>query len=109
MKTVRRHDFSRFPVCDGTLDSLIGVVHVRDLLIAALAPEAWDLRKVVRNPLFVPETADATAIVELFWLSGIDTAFVADEHGGILGLITMRDLVDAMVEDFLCRRGLKKL
>lgn len=105
LTTLTRHDLSHFPVCAGSLDSLIGVVAVRDLLISALATGVWDLRKIVRNPLFVPETAELATLAELFWISGIDTAFVADEDGCIHGLITMPDLVDAIIEDLLLRNA----
>jgi putative hemolysin len=105
LSIVRRHDLSYFPVCEGTLDSVVGVVHVRDLLISTVARDAWELRKIVRNPLFVPKTVEASKLAELFWVSGIDTAFVADEEGNIQGLITIPDLVDVILEDFLLRAG----
>jgi CBS domain containing-hemolysin-like protein len=48
---------------------------------------------------------EASKLAELFWVSGIDTAFVADEEGNIQGLITIPDLVDVILEDFLLRAG----
>lgn len=103
LATVKRHDFSRFPVCEGSLDHVIGVVHVRDLLISAGPADDSVLRKIVREPLFVPETVEAWKLVQLFRTAGLEMAFVADEHGFIEGIVTMADLVDPIIEDVLQR------
>ena len=93
---IRRHPYSRFPVCDGSLDRILGVVNVRDLWIAQreTAPQAGvDLRAMVRQPLFVPDRAAALEVLERFQTSGTHVAIVIDEHGGVDGLLTLNNIL----------------
>jgi putative hemolysin len=99
LNVVREHEFSRFPVCDGNLDHIIGMVHVKDLLLVTGSTNVLDLRQIVREPLFVPETVRALKLVEMFRISGAETALIVDEHGGIEGLVTMADIVKSIVGD----------
>jgi putative hemolysin len=98
LETVKQHTFSRFPVCDGTLDHVIGIVHVRDLLISAVATGSFEVRTMIREPLFVPEGCEMWEVVELFRTSHIEMAFVADEHGHVEGLITITDVLAPILE-----------
>jgi len=100
LKTVREHDFSRFPVCEGSLDHVIGIAHVKDMLLAISLGKSVDLRAMAREPLFVPETVEALSLVEMFRETRAEAAMVVDEHGGVEGLITMADIVQAIVGDF---------
>jgi putative hemolysin len=95
--TVREHQFSRFPVCEGSLDHVIGIVHVKDILPAAAGVDDLDLRKIAREPVFVPETVNALKLLEMFRTSGAEAALVVDEHGGVEGLVTMADIVESIV------------
>jgi putative hemolysin len=88
---------SRFPVCQGGLDNVLGVVFAKDLLARGLAGEPLDLKSSVRDPLFVPESVRALKVLELFKQSGTDIAMVTDEYGGIQGLITLKDILEAIV------------
>lgn len=88
---------SRFPVCQGGLDNVLGVVFAKDLLAHSLAGEPLDLKSSVRDPLFVPESVRALKVLELFKQSGTDIAMVTDEYGGIQGLITLKDVLEAIV------------
>jgi magnesium and cobalt exporter, CNNM family len=89
--------YSRMPVCQGTLDNILGVVKARDLLARVLAGEPLDLRAVMRPPLYVPETRTALQLLELFKQSATHIAMVVDEHGALEGLVTMNDVLEAMV------------
>ncbi|HEX3050508.1 MAG TPA: hemolysin family protein [Aggregatilineaceae bacterium] len=86
---------STFPVGRGSLDKLVGVIESKDLLSPVIAGQGLDLEKRVRQPLYVPESAPASAIVEL--LKQCRMVMVIDEHGGIQGLITEHDLLEAIV------------
>jgi CBS domain containing-hemolysin-like protein len=88
---------SRFPVCQGGLDNVLGVVFAKDLLARILAGEPLDLKSSVRDLLFVPESVRALKVLELFKQSGTDSAMVTDEYGGIQGLITLKDILEAIV------------
>jgi putative hemolysin len=95
-----RHRFSRFLVCEETLDRVVGMVEVKDLWARSLAGEPVDdLRAVLRRPLFVPESTRALRVLELFRESGTHLALVVDEYGGIEGLVTLNDLLEEIVGD----------
>jgi putative hemolysin len=89
--------YSRMPVCQGTLDNVLGVVKASDLLARVLAGESLDLRAAMRPTLFVPETRTALQLLELFKQSATHLAMVVDEHGALEGLVTMNDVLEAIV------------
>ena len=91
--------FSRYPVARGSLDNCLGFVRTRDLLDAALRSDALDLRACLRQPLIVPETTRAVAVMEKFRDAGIHLAMVVDEYGGIEGLVTLNDVLEAILGD----------
>ena len=95
--------FTRFPVVRGELDDHLGYVHVRDLLRPVLAGEAIDLAALARQPLLVPENTRPLALLEQFRSSGTHIAFVVDEYGGIEGLVTLNDMLTALVGDLPSR------
>jgi putative hemolysin len=93
-----RHRFSRFLVCEETLDRVVGMVEVKDLWARSLAGEpVHDLRAVLHRPLFVPESTRALRVLELFRESGTHLALVVDEYGGIEGLVTLNDVLEEIV------------
>jgi len=94
-----RSAHSRFPVCQGGLDNVIGVVQVKDLLARSLAGEVIDLTAALQTPLFVPESMPALNVLELFKKSGTHTALVVDEYGVVQGLVTLNDILEAIVGD----------
>jgi putative hemolysin len=98
-ETIVASTVSRFPVCDGALDRVLGIVHVKDLLTRSLSGAALDVEAAVRQPVFVPETARAINVMEQFQESGVHVALVVNEHGGVEGLITLEDLIGAIVGD----------
>jgi putative hemolysin len=97
--------YSRMPVCQGTLDDILGVVKARDLLARILAGEPLDLRAAMRAPLYVPETRTALQLLELFKQSATHIAMVVDEHGALEGLVTMDDVLEAMVGEMPAHPG----
>jgi putative hemolysin len=99
LRIVSEHQFSRFPVCEGTLDHVIGVVHTKDLLLASPNAAALDLRQIVREPLFIPESVQALKVIPMFCGGGAPLALVVDEHGGVEGVLTMSDIVKSIVGD----------
>jgi putative hemolysin len=97
--------YSRMPVCQGTLDNILGVVKARDLLARALAGEPLDLRAAMRPALYVPETRTALQLLELFKQSATHIAMVVDEHGAFEGLVTMNDVLEAIVGEMPAQPG----
>jgi putative hemolysin len=97
---IRRHPYSRFPVCDGSLDRIIGIAYVRDIWIAereAPGGAPPDLRSLIRQPLFVPERAPALDVLEQFQTTGTHVAIIIDEHGGVDGLLTLNNILTFLV------------
>ncbi|MBN2305333.1 MAG: HlyC/CorC family transporter [Anaerolineae bacterium] len=88
---------TRFPVGRGSLDNLIGVVHANDLLARSLCGEPVNLDAVIRQPRIVPENAPASRVIQLLKRSQEHIVMVIDEHGGIAGLITEHDILQAIV------------
>ncbi len=91
--------YSRFPVAQGTLDNVMGVVQTKDLLTRSLAGARLDLREAIRPPLFVPEGLPALKLLEMFKKSRTHIALVVDEYGGVEGLVTLNDVLEDIVGD----------
>jgi putative hemolysin len=87
------------PVARGSLDELAGFIRGKDLLAQSLRGEPFDLMSVTRPPLLVPESTPALEVLERFKQTRVHIAFVLDEYGGIQGLLTSTDLLEAMVGD----------
>ena len=98
-ETVLSSGYSRFPVCDGTIDHVIGVVLARELLAEMASGRPPDLRALARPALFLPETMLALRALEKFKQTGIQGALLVDEFGGIDGLVTIIDMMEAIVGD----------
>ena len=90
---------SRFLVAEGSLDNVLGVVHAKDLLAHLLSEQVVDLEATLEQPLYVPESMRALKVLELFKQSGTHIALVIDEYGGIQGLVTPSDILEAIVGD----------
>lgn len=91
--------YSRFPAAQGSLDTIVGEVQARDLLAALLSGKPLDLSSVLRKPLYVPEVMPAFAVLEHFRQSGTEMALVINEYGSVSGLVTMQDILEAIVGD----------
>jgi putative hemolysin len=89
--------YSRFPVTEGALDNVIGILHVKDLVLALDDQRSPDLRQLARRALIVPETTPALDVLEKFQESGEQMGLVVDEHGSVEGIVTVTDLLEAVV------------
>ncbi len=98
-RTMMESSHSRFPVCQGGLDNLLGVVQVYDLLVKSLSGQLIDFTSTLQTAVFVPESTRALRVLELFKQSGTQIAFVVDEYGVIQGLVTLTDVLQAIVGD----------
>lgn len=91
---------SRFPVCRGDLTDVIGFARAKDLLAQVLAGQPFNLTGKLTPALYVPETLTGTELVENFRSSHTQTALVVDEYGDVQGLVTLRDVLEAIVGEF---------
>ena len=99
VRTLASFHHSRVPVCEGTLDNVLGIVYVRDLLAMMDKPEAASLpvRKVARSALFVPETNHVDALLQRLREEHVRIAVVVDEFGGTSGVVTVGDVLEEIV------------
>lgn len=88
---------SRFPVCQGSLENVLGILRIRDLLARSMTCQALDLQSLLLPPLFVPETTSALRVLALLKAQKRHIALVTDEFGSIQGLITHNDILEAVV------------
>ncbi len=93
----QRH--TRVPVYRGTLDHVLGFLHVKDLLPMLSGDKQYSLASVLRNVLFVPPSMPIIDLLVRMRHAGSHIAIVVDEHGGTDGLVTMEDLVEEIVGD----------
>jgi len=98
-RKIRDSAYSRFPVVQGGSQQVIGIVQAKDLLIAALAGQSFDLRVATRPPLYLPNTVTALRVLEAFKSSGEPMALLVDEYGELEGLVTQSDILEALVGD----------
>lgn len=97
--------YSRFPVCDGDLDRVLGIARAKDLLALVWRGEPIELRRHLQQPLFVPESMPAARLLEMFKSSSVHIALVLDEYGGVQGLLTLKDVLEALVGDIPAGSG----
>jgi putative hemolysin len=97
--TVEASGHTRFPVCDGELDHVLGVLLAKKLVADCLSGRDIDLRASMQEPLFAPESMRALPALERFKQTGMHMMLVVDEYGGIEGLVTLIDLLEAIVGD----------
>ncbi|HZT87073.1 MAG TPA: hemolysin family protein [Stellaceae bacterium] len=98
-RRIRDSAYSRFPVIKGDSQNVAGVVHVKDLLAAALGGQPFDVRAAMRAPLFMPNTVTVLRALDVFKTSGEPMALVVDEYGDLEGLVTLNDILEALVGD----------
>ncbi len=102
LATVRRHQFSRYPVYEEDLDSIVGILTVKDLLVHMANPSAgFDLREIARRHklMFVPETRRIGDLLRDFQRERVQMAIAIDEFGGTAGIITTEDVIEEIVGD----------
>jgi CBS domain containing-hemolysin-like protein len=90
IRTVRRYRHTRFPVYEGNIDNVVGVLSAKNLVGV---PRARDLRRLLRPPVLVPSSAEASDVVAQMRAARQPLAVVLDEYGGTAGIVTLRDLV----------------
>ena len=92
--------YSRFPVCQGSLDTVLGIIKARDLLAApGLASPDFKLKDKLKPVLYVPETMFASRALEVFKQQSAELMLVIDEFGSLQGLITLDDIIEEIVGD----------
>src|SRR5689334_13364242 len=85
---------SVYPICKGSIDNINGIVSIKDMYVT---PDNTPFKDVMKPALFVPENNSPYQLLERFKVSKIHTCFIVDEYGTLLGLITLNDILEAIV------------
>jgi putative hemolysin len=97
---VAEHGFSRYPVCEGGLDRILGIVKTSDLLVPSLAGKDFNLKDMLRPALYVPESMFASQALQMLKEQNRKLLLVIDEFGALQGLLTLNDVIEEIVGDF---------
>ncbi len=98
MAMIRRTRHTRYPLCDGSLDNVVGVLHIKDLLRENI-DESFDFRGIARPPRKVPESLPVGNLLRHFQGTHQLMAFVIDEHGTVIGIVTLENVMEQIVGD----------
>jgi len=102
LQEIVRSGFTRIPVIDGNIDQVIGILNIKDVLMHQVMSEGpVDLRRVMREPYFVPENKKLDNLLQQFKKRKQHMAIVVDEHGGVSGLITLEDALEEIVGEII--------
>lgn len=99
LKIILESGHSRFPVYEGSIDNVVGVLYVKDLLHQLAAHEKIDLHKIIRKAYFVPESKRIDSLLREFKRRHLHIAIAIDEYGGIAGIVTMEDIIEEILGD----------
>ncbi len=100
LRVISDEEHSRYPVCRGGLQDVVGVISAQSLLQQAMRGEALQLHESLQPPVFVPETLSGMELLDQFRASSAQIVFVVDEYGEVQGMITVRDVLEAITGEF---------
>jgi CBS domain containing-hemolysin-like protein len=92
-------DHSRFPVYEGTIDHVVGILHVKDILKALVRGEDLSIANLLRKPFFVPGSKHINDLLAELRRRRVHIAVVVDEYGGVSGIICMEDIIEEIIGD----------
>lgn len=96
LETIRTSRHTRYPLCDGTLDQTIGLIHVKDLMLAQLRGPGRRLEDLKRDILFVPENSTVESLLAQFIEQKTHMAVVLDEYGGASGIVSLENITEEL-------------
>ena len=105
VKRLEDSGHTRYPVVRGGLRDIVGVISARNLLRRALRGQPPQWESDLQPPVFVPESLTGMELLQNFRASGVQLAFVVDEYGEVLGIVTLRDVLEAITGEFRSARA----
>ena len=100
LKIISTEEHSRYPVCRGGLGDVLGLVSAQSLLQQSMQGRALDVMERLEPAVFVPETLSGMELLDQFRASSAQLVFVVDEYGEVQGMITVRDVLEAITGEF---------
>ncbi|MEL7496275.1 MAG: hemolysin family protein [Planctomycetota bacterium] len=97
IELARKTKHTRYPVCDASLDNLLGVVHMKDLLGVDGNDESFDVRSIMREPIKVPENMPISLVLKRIQNTHQLLTFVVDEYGTIIGICTLENVLEKII------------
>ena len=97
IKIIQEHGYSRYPIFEGDIDHVTGVVYTKDVLTRGIDPKEIDLCQIMRKPFFVPDSMPLPRLLREFQKGNTHLVIVLDEFGGTAGIITLEDVVEELV------------
>ncbi len=97
MKAFSEHHFSRFPVYEKKEDNIVGIIRQKDIFEVIAKDQKKSLKELVRPILFIPDTKKSNQLLSEFLKKRMHMAIVIDEHGGMVGLVTLEDVLEEIV------------
>lgn len=110
MNLIKTTRHNRYPLCNEDRDDIIGMVHIRDILVhksEKLGKE--DLRKIARDIMFIPENQSISEVLQVMMKRHIHMAIVVDEYGGTAGLISMEDILEELVGEIMDEHDINEI
>ena len=99
LRAMNEKGYSRLPVYAGTIDNILGIVYLKDILSLHMQEQPFVLEEVLRKPYVVPPNKKVSVLLKEMRERRIHLALIGDEYGGIDGLVTMEDLIEEIVGD----------
>ncbi|MDR3160485.1 MAG: hemolysin family protein [Spirochaetaceae bacterium] len=99
LQRIAESEHSRFPVYEDTIDNVVGVLYVKDVLKSLVHEKDFSIRKLLRKPFFVPESKHIDDLLRELRRRRVHIAVVVDEYGGVSGIICMENIIEEIVGD----------
>jgi len=99
LKRISESEHSRFPVYKDTVDHVIGILHVKDVIRALVSNKPFDISGLVRKPFFVPVSKHIDDLLKELRRKKVHIAVVVDEYGGVSGIVSMEDIIEEIIGD----------
>lgn len=97
MDKINKSGFSRIPIYEDTIDTIVGILYIKDLLPFINEDEHFNWRKYIKNPYFIPESKKINDLLKSFQKKRVHMAVVVDEYGGTSGIVTLEDIIEEIV------------